>query len=74
MKGEPTPAEVQALREMEVQLRTFVTYFDKLNEAYESSKPPTVKQSMFAPATIQMVESVRPVLARLDEERKQAAA
>jgi hypothetical protein len=60
-------SELKELRGMEDELRSFVEYFDHHAGAYEQRGS---QHHPFAPRTVEMVATLRPILKRLDESRQ----
>lgn len=69
--GNGVEQEVADMRTVEDSLREFVKYFD---EQVEAARRRGSGHHPFAPRTVQLVEEVRPLLARLDQARAGRAA
>jgi hypothetical protein len=52
------------LREIEKQLRAFIKYYDLHTRKHDQ---------YFAPGTVQLIDSARPLLAQLDDVRRESA-
>jgi hypothetical protein len=67
-EGNMADGELEALREVEAEVRAFLTYFDYHVTAAEERGS---RLHPFAPRTVETVEALRPHLATLDELRRE---